>query len=146
MLHRSSNLVERVTAAVLTGCVSLCCCQAELLLAGLSAHGTSPVCRLAASAPPHCANCPNDGPGGQDAAPPGPVRGCQLCWCVKGFGPKDAGAAPRNLSLAITPVLSLPAGTVPSLPYHADGPHRAQVKHVRVQPPTLLRLHCALIV
>ena len=142
MQHSTSNLVGRLIVAVLAVCVSICCCQAQLLLSRLS--DTSPVNRLAASAAARCARCADKDPAsGRDEAPPAPAGGCQLCGCVKDIGPRDAGPVLADARVAMKTVSALPVLSPP--PHHVQGPQRA-MNQLRRQPPTLVRLHCALIV
>jgi hypothetical protein len=76
----------------------------------------------------------------QPPAAPGSCKGC----CVKGTGLKDAPAKVPALELvAIPDVAGEPAFTAPPA---VAVDHHIQSQLLRVEPTTLVRLRCALIV
>ena len=135
MRLRRSHLVQRLLAAMLAVCLSLCCCQARFLLHGLAAADTTAADIVGASC---CDRCPGD-----DAPvdePDIPVKGCQDC-CIKGAIQKDATLVLPDVVAPAPPALVL------DVPWtsRSIAPVRGEPRCV-VEPQTLVRLHCALLV
>ena len=73
------------------------------------------------------------------------MSGCKSC-CIKGSGLKDLTSVVAGVDLAITPSFVLPASLV--FPVSQTRAHTPRVDSagLRVEPRTLVGLHCALIV
>lgn len=133
-------LIQRFIATILVVSVSICCCQAKVLLHASSDQvavscgttGATPSC----CTPPAPDSSEDDTPGGD---------GCKSC-CFKGTGLKDAKPVlPKPVLIAI-PMLATPATLVtPAVGVPAAcSTDASQVPYF--EPPTLVRLHCALLV
>lgn len=136
-MHMAANRFRRLVAAVLILGLSICCCQAHLLFAGFS----DPVTVAISSC---CEQCPGEEPA--DSQPderPAPL-GCQAC-CAKGTGLEQS--AVLALSAAdVLALLTLPAAIARSAPDRPEALHRVDATDLRIEPQTLVRMHCALIV
>ena len=130
----SSNLLLSLVVAMLTASLSVCCCQTNVLFA-VSDHD-EPSC---------CANCPDETPDNQNETPP-PSKGCLSC-CIKGTGLKDTTLVlPDRDVAAIVPPLALPTGIVQFPTREPCCVPGLAATPLHLVPPTLVRLHCALLV
>jgi hypothetical protein len=127
-----------VTSFLVAG-VSLCCCQAHLI-SGILAGGPSP-CPSTGEASGSCCAHAGEGTGeGRAPADDDASRCCGVCclkWIDKG------GSAPMPAPQAQPLALVLAA---PGLPPQASPPPHDATRRWAAGPPTLLRLHCALLV
>ena len=137
MQHTLSIPARQTLTTVLVVCISVCCCQGQLLIEGLSGPDAITAAEAGCASAGCCAK-----PAEPQDAPKSPTRRCQSC-CVKGTGLKATS-------------LTLPAPTVVFVHVHDPAPliatppsvgsRRPLEVTVCVDPPTLLRLHCALVV
>jgi hypothetical protein len=146
--RRSARLRCRFITLLVIVSVSVCCCKARFLAAGFGAEqhcGTI----AAQTVPGCCSHAPSDDSDrrdDEDTSPKTPAGGCTLC-CIKATN-LDHGDDALLKCLSSTSNAQV-LWTVPA--------PQAAVEHVRqsgmaeadgpaVPSPTLLRLHCALIV
>ncbi|MHC5114642.1 MAG: hypothetical protein ACYTGP_09465 [Planctomycetota bacterium] len=137
----AASTFRQLVTIIVVVCVSICCCQAQMLTYGASdAQGCGPV---EMPAPPSCCSgqCATETDPDSDE-PPVPAQACKIC-CIKGSGLKLAPTLDiAELVTALPPVpelvefVALPE--TPVLVPEAMLPY--------VAPPTLLRLRCALLV
>lgn len=147
VMRRPDHPLRKTIAPVLTVCLSVCCCQGQLLAQGASDTERQATRRSgdtgAACCPGRGDERPDDAPRDQDPAPP--LKACKA-YCIKGTGLRNAG-----LTLAIATVDAAPIAAMPAAFVHVRdrGHHRPPGLNAakrRVAPPTLLRLHCAMLV
>ena len=139
----AASLTQRITAILMIACVSICCCHAHSLTPAPASEApiASPDFAVAC-----CGGCADGGAGDDGGAPVEPPEGCEIC-CVKGDGLKHGPPALPDSDLpAETP--ALPALVVLLPPAATALRHVPPVDQavLRVEPPTLLRLRCALLV
>ncbi len=145
MPKRLVHLGQHLMVVLLVLSVSICCCDLHLVGSGI-ARATHQADAVAASnaTVSCCSNCTADG-AGDESSPLPDNGGCTTC-CIKGSGLKDIG-----VTLLTGPITVVPYA-VPAAPQLFDIPNApktalllAAPRH-HVEPPTLLRLRCALIV
>ena len=136
MMSLAANRIRRLVAAVLSLCLSICCCHAHLLSVGWSGSGASADSVAITSC---CDPCP----GPQDDDPPSPV-GCRIC-CAKGTGLKDDTTLTQPPAVAVL-MSALPAAIELPSPDRAGVVARVDAAGLRVEPRTLVGMHCALLV
>ncbi|MCA9294887.1 MAG: hypothetical protein KC983_00185 [Phycisphaerales bacterium] len=140
MARRLIHFGQRCMILMLILSVSICCCDLHAFAGG----GHVSTAASGRSVPACCANCVSDA-ADDTSTPDSERKGCAVC-CIKGSGLKDAGYVLLNGPITLMPI-AVPAATpcveIPNTPKSPllDGWLRPDV-----DPPTLLRLHCALIV
>jgi hypothetical protein len=127
-----SNLIRRLIVTTLVVCVSVCCCQAK----AFAVDGPA----LDACAASSCCSAGGEQDGGDQEPEP---SGCNAC-CIKGTGLKDVRVALPALVATVVPYPAPVAMLAPEAP--ARSVPRLDQSRLRVEPVTLLRLRCALIV
>lgn len=140
MSRHAGILIQRLIATVLVVSVSICCCQAQVLLHAPSDAALAASCGAPGATPSCCTTPANDAP---DDAPAG--DGCQSC-CLKGTGLKDAKPVLPDALPVVTPTLAA-VPTFAALPVDVTTLGATDVaRRPHVPPTTLVRLHCALLV
>jgi hypothetical protein len=133
-----TNTVRQLMAAMLTLSLCVCCCHAGWMLQGLSDVADDAACETSS-----CCASGDAAPAQSDNEPDS--RGCQTCCvsCIKGLGPKDGVQA---VPVVTHLLLDLPAAitTVPTPVRTVRSPLGDAPPYV--EPMTLLRLRCALVV
>ena len=134
MTQTLSNLARQALTALLVVCVSFCCCQANALvvLSDVAAGASVDACATGCCERPEAPDDDGDTP----------TRRCQSC-CVKGTGPQDTSVTLPDVTVVAAP--ALPAPLPIAAPPSVARPRPLEVTPC-VPPPTLLRLHCALVV
>ena len=149
MHHHVSNWLKQGVAMILIACLSICCCHIRSLTGGLSGgQADAAECAVAVvAASSCCSGCKTSDPvdPGGDDEPGDPVKTCNVC-CIKGMGQKDSGVLLEDAGLIAT--LQFPPATAIVLPVAQPRVTHQQVAAAgpMVEPETLVRLHCALII
>jgi len=141
MSARVTSTFRQFVTTLVVVCLSVCCCQAQMLAHGDSdTQGGGPVEAAAASS---CCSgqCASEADPESDE-PAVPMRGCKTC-CIKGSGLQTG---PRldipETVVALPPVPEFVEVCVaPEMPVIAP-----EAAPPYVAPPTLWRLRCAMIV
>jgi hypothetical protein len=152
MRKATPSMLNRLAAVVVAVSLSVCCCQVTVLMHAFGAPGgngtgirhqtASARCGTSASADlSPCCRGPLDDQGPE--MPDGAPGGCGCC-CVKGTGLKGTTYHAAGQLAAILPPL-LPVAEIIDLAPQAV-PARIERCAAAPPAPTLLRLHCALIV
>jgi len=140
--RRLNSILSRVTFCVVAVCAMLCCCQVRAIL-----HGCGHEARGSAAAACCGGGCGGDRGEGRPSDERNPCDdggggGCDLC-CIKWVTPKAAAVfAPSVFAQphACADMITVVAAWVPA------PPRTGERSAVPPGAPTLLRLHCALIV
>jgi hypothetical protein len=135
MKHLATNLTQQIITTTLVVCLSVCCCQGQILFDGMAGFDSEATAGCAAASCCVPSDLPNEGSDG-------PTRRCQSC-CVKGTGLKDTLLRLPATTIAFLPPSS--SATPIALP-ELSAPQTPMAVITCVDPPTLLRLHCALVV
>ncbi|MCP3903931.1 MAG: hypothetical protein GY715_09885 [Planctomycetes bacterium] len=141
MKAAAANAFRHFVSTLVVVCVSVCCCQAQILTHGLTdASARGPVAETAA---PSCCSgqCPSE-TGSDSDEPATPMRGCRVC-CIKGSGLQTGPTL--DLSQDVVALPPMPA-LVETLDRPASRVIAPEAAPPFVAPPTLLRLRCALVV
>ena len=151
MRHLTSNLLRQAITTVVVFSLLICCCQAHVLVRGLSGGGEA---ADAVSSGPRCCESvgsfqpDGDSPSGSEGSDDGErdEPGCKWC-CVKGSGLKD-GTPVLLKAAADRTTLALPVNvtTLPGLDRSDCTPVVDATCCLRVEAMTLVCLHCELIV
>jgi hypothetical protein len=140
MMRLATTPIRRFLAFLLAVALSVCCCQMHFLAGGLS--GDACVASDATVAPG--GGCCDTTPAAPDGDPDAPDP-CQAC-CIKGTGLKDGTSLRVDATLAATPAFTLPSVVIPAVTVQPDRLPRVASSPPWVEPRTLLRLRCALVV
>jgi hypothetical protein len=138
VLHLASNPLRRLVAVVTALSLLVCCCHAHFVMSCVpgSASPESASCC--------CAGCAEEAPAPPREVPGSLPEGCQVC-CIKGSGQKDGGTV-LLLGDAAMPAPALPAVLPPGVESIPAARPRVGLVPQGIAPPTLLRLHCALLI
>ena len=140
MVPLLTNSIKSAVAVILTASLLICCCQTHLLLAGVSGGDAPTTCSAVVSG--GC--CTERAAQPRSDETPAPRKGCQSC-CIKGTGLKDR-PLPLDVGVAVTAILPLPVAIVAPVPHGPDRAPSHDTTRLHLEPTTLVRLHCALLV
>jgi hypothetical protein len=125
--------------------VSICCCDLHTFAAGAAPTASHAATTKAAHCTSSCCSTGITDPADDDSSPDSDDGGCSTC-CIKGSGLKDTGNALLNGPITVVPIAVPPATAFFDLPNPPMITRPAAPPRHHVDPPTLFRLRCALVV